>query len=221
MPPPAPSTARAKRAAPSVLNGLTPVTRSQLHVTEGQVESLGDEAPDGTHFAIEGPRQRAVVLETTGDEVELRFTWLGVTSEVIPLESGQLREQVGLKLRARDGCNVLYAMWRIAPSAGIVVQFKSNPNAHESSECGNAGYTTVRPRFMEPLELLSPGDSHALRARIDTNVLTVYADEQRVWEGVLPGEALGLQGPAGMRTDNARVRFELLVPQTTSPTSRR
>lgn len=218
---PASSSERAPRSDPPASKGLAPVTRQQLHVTEGRVVSPQDEAPDGTWFTIEGPRQRAIAPETTGDEAELRFTWLGVTSDVIPLASGQRREQVGLKLRARDGCNVIYAMWRIAPSAGIVVQLKSNPDDHESSECGNAGYTTVRPRFMEPLDRLSPGDSHALRARIDANVLTVYADGQRVWEGVLPADALALEGPAGMRTDNARIRFELLVPQAASPTSRR
>ncbi|MBZ4329295.1 hypothetical protein [Corallococcus sp. AS-1-12] len=215
------SSARALRAdPPPTKDGLVPVTRQRLHVTQGQVVNLQEEEQqDGTHFAIDGPRQRAVVPETTGDDVELRFTWLGATDEVVPLASGQHREQVGLKLRARDGCNLIYAMWRIAPSAGIVVQFKSNPDDRESGECGNSGYTTVRPRFMEPLERLSPGESHVLRARIDANVLTVYADGQRVWEGLLPADALGLEGPVGMRTDNARVRFELLVPQAAGPTS--
>ncbi|MBN8228049.1 hypothetical protein JYK02_11070 [Corallococcus macrosporus] len=189
-----------------------------MNVTEGQLVAL---AEDGTRFAIDGPRQRAVVPESTGDEAELRFTWLGVTDPVVPLASGQQREQVGLKLRARDGCNVIYAMWRIAPSAGIVVNYKRNPDDHESAECGNTGYTTVRPRFMEPLDRLVPGEPHVLRARIDADVLTVYADGQRVWEGVLPADALTLEGPAGMRTDNARVRFELRVPQAAGPTSRR
>ncbi|RKH02997.1 hypothetical protein D7X32_15420 [Corallococcus carmarthensis] len=219
---PASSSTRALRADPlPSKDGLSPVTRRQLHITEGQLVSLQEEEPDGTHFAIEVPRQRAVVPETTGDEAVLRFTWLGITDPAIPLASGQQREQVGLKLRARDGCNVIYAMWRIAPSAGIVVNFKRNPDDHESGECGNAGYTTVRPRFMEPLDKLSPGESHVLRARIDADVLTVYADGKRVWEGILPADALVLEGPAGMRTDNARVRFQLLVPQTAGTTSRR
>ncbi|GMU11531.1 hypothetical protein [Corallococcus caeni] len=218
---PVSSRTRALRADPPAPGGLVPVTQRQLHVTEGQLVSLAEDAPDGTHFAIEVPRQRAVVPETTGDEAELRFTWLGITDPAIPLASGQQREQVGLKLRARDGCNVIYAMWRIAPSAGIVVNFKRNPDDHESAECGNAGYTTVRPRFMEPLDKLSPGESHVLRARIDADVLTVYADGKRVWEGVLPADALVLEGPAGMRTDNARVRFQLLVPQRAGTTSRR
>lgn len=199
------------------------VTREQLHITQGAVaeQEQGRLVAEGTQFTIESPRQRAVIPETTGDDVELHFTWLGVTDKVIPLASGELREQVGLKLRARDGCNVIYAMWRIAPSAGIVVNFKRNPDDHQSGECGNAGYTTIRPRFMEPLDKLAQGDPHSLRARIDADVLTVYADGVRVWEGILPADALSLEGPAGMRTDNARVRFELLVPQAAGPTSRR
>lgn len=218
---PVSSSQRASRADPPASDALAPVTRRQLHVTEGQVMSHQGDAEDGTHFTIEGPRQRAVVPETTGDEAELRFTWLGATSEVVPLASGQLREQVGLKLRARDGCNVIYAMWRIAPPAGIVVNYKRNPDDHESGECGNSGYTTVRPRFMEPLERLSSGEAHVMHARIHANVMTVSVDGQRVWEGVLPADALSLEGPAGMRTDNARVRFELRVPQEARPTSYR
>ncbi|RKH63413.1 hypothetical protein D7V93_08820 [Corallococcus llansteffanensis] len=200
---------------------MEPIPLERLTITQGDVQELQRSARDGLRFGIDGPRQRAVAPETTGDDVGLRFTWLGVTDPVVPLASGQVREQVGLKLRARDGCNVLYAMWRIAPSAGIVVNFKRNPDDHHSGECGGDGYTTVRPRFMEPLDPLVPGQPHVLRARIAADVLTVFVDGKRVWEGLLPADALTLEGPVGMRTDNARVRFELLVPQAGGPTSRR
>ena len=215
------SARRSPRGPPPATAGLEPIPLARLSVTQGDVEELPGSRPDGLRLGIEHPRQRAVVPETTGDDVGLRFTWLGVTDPALPLASGRVREQVGLKLRARDGCNVLYAMWRIAPSAGIVVNFKRNPDDHRSGECGSDGYTTVRPRFMEPLDPLVPGQPHVLRARIDADVLTVFVDGQRVWEGVLPAEALTLEGPVGMRTDNARVRFELLVPQAGGPTSRR
>ncbi|WP_244224938.1 hypothetical protein [Corallococcus sicarius] len=215
------SAPRSPRAPPPATAGLEPVPLERLTVTQGSVQEVLGRVPDGLRLGIEHPRQRAFVPETTGDDVGLRFTWLGVTDPALPLASGRVREQVGLKLRARDGCNVLYAMWRIAPSAGIVVNFKRNPDDHRSGECGSDGYTTVRPRFMEPLDPLVPGQPHVLRARIDADVLTVFVDGQRVWEGVLPAEALTLEGPVGMRTDNARVRFELLVPQAGGPTSRR
>jgi hypothetical protein len=222
VPPPSPPVVQAPlRADPPVSGGLIPVTRDRLQVTEGQVDDVHGTVTDGTRFGVEVPRERAVVPDSQGDDVTLRFTWLGATDPVIPLASGQLREQVGLKLRARDGCNVIYAMWRIAPAAGIVVNFKRNPDDHESKECGNAGYSTVRPRFMEPLDRLSQGETHVLRAKIEGDVLTVFADGRRVWEGVLPPDALSLEGPAGMRTDNARVRFELLVPREEGTASRR
>ncbi|WP_147446777.1 hypothetical protein [Corallococcus sp. CA047B] len=208
-------------ALPPPTEDLEPIPLERLHVTQGKVLEAQKAALGGTRFDIEVPRQRAVSPETTGDDIGLRFSWLGVTDPVIPLASGDLREQVGLKLRAMDGCNVIYAMWRIAPSAGIVVNFKRNPDDHESGECGNAGYTTVQPRFMEPLDRLAQGEPHMMRARIDADVLTVYVDGKRVWEGVLPPDALLLEGPAGMRTDNARVRFELLVPREVGTASRR
>ncbi|CAM3974653.1 hypothetical protein G4177_36200 [Corallococcus sp. ZKHCc1 1396] len=220
-PTPVAPTPQALRDTPSPTDALEPVPLERIQVTQGNVVELQRAVLGGTHFGIEVPRQRAVAPETTGDDVGLRFTWLGITEPVIPLASGVARQQVGLKLRAQDGCNVIYAMWRIAPSAGIVVNYKRNPDDRESGECGNAGYTTVRPRFMEPLDLLAQGEPHELRARIDADVLTVYADGKRVWEGVLPADALTLQGPAGMRTDNARVRFELLVPRETGTASRR
>ncbi|RKH00643.1 hypothetical protein D7V97_30020 [Corallococcus sp. CA053C] len=215
------STHRASRAPPPATEGLEPVPLEQLTVTQGDAQEVLGSVPDGLRFGIEGPRLRAVAPETTGDDVGLRFTWLGATDPVLPLASGKLREQVGLKLRAKDGCNVIYAMWRIAPSAGIVVNFKRNPDDHRSGECGGHGYTTVRPRFMEPLDPLVPGQAHVLRARIAADVLTVFVDGKRVWEGLLPADALTLEGPVGMRTDNARVRFQLLVPQAGGPTSRR
>ncbi|MCY1047626.1 hypothetical protein OV208_40380 [Corallococcus sp. bb12-1] len=208
-------------ALPPPTEGLEPIALERLQITQGKVLEVQKAALGGTRFGIEVPRQRAVSPETTGDDVGLRFTWLGITDPVIPLASGVERQQVGLKLRAMDGCNVIYAMWRIAPSAGIVVNFKHNPDEHESGECGNGGYITVRPRFMEPLDRLAQGEPHVMRARIDADVLTVYVDGKRVWEGVLPPDALTLEGPAGMRTDNARVRFELLVPGEAGTASRR
>lgn len=215
------SARRASRAPPPATEGLAPVPLEQLTVIQGNVLEVADRGRDGLGFDSDDPRVRAVAPETTGDDVALRFSWRGVTEPVLPLAAGRVREQVGVTLRTGDDCNALFAMWRIAPSAGIVVHSQRNPDDHRSGECGSDGDTTVRPRFMEPLEPLVPGQSHVLRARIDADVLTVFVDGKRVWEGVLPADALTLEGPVGLRTDNARVRFELLIPPAGGPTSRR
>ncbi|XXF81080.1 hypothetical protein P2318_15350 [Myxococcaceae bacterium GXIMD 01537] len=160
---------------------------------------------------VESPKMRAVTSGVTGPITELRFTYLGPTAEKQPLASGELRQQLGLKLRAQDGCNVVYVMWRLEPKPGLVVSVKNNPGQHTSSECGNRGYSTVRPRKQAPLPPLKPGASHVLRAELQGRALRVRVDGASVWEGELPPEALAFDGPPGVRTDNARVELRLIT----------
>lgn len=63
----------------------TPIARSELCVTEGQLE-----ARDGA-LRIEGPKLRAYALVPVADAVEARFTYLGATAQVSPLASGAMR----------------------------------------------------------------------------------------------------------------------------------
>ncbi|HSP77813.1 MAG TPA: hypothetical protein VLQ93_04755, partial [Myxococcaceae bacterium] len=114
---------------------LSRVARKRIRVTLGELEP-GVEG----RLRITKPKVRAVVPAARARVAELRFTYLGATREVAPLRSGELRRQVGLKLRAQDGCNVVYVMWRIAPKAGVVVSVKHNPGKHRHAECGNGGY---------------------------------------------------------------------------------
>jgi hypothetical protein len=178
----------------------------RMRVTQGSLRPGAD-----GRLRSEEPKMRAVVAGSTGPVTELRFTYLGPTAEQKALASGELRRQVGLKLRALDGCNVVYVMWRIAPKPGVVVSLKRNPGEHTSGECGNRGYSTVRPRSKTAVPELKPGEAHVLRAELDGRALRVRVDGASVWEGELPTEALGFDGPAGLRTDNARVEVELLT----------
>ena len=122
-----------------------------------------------------------------------------------------MRSQIGLKLRAEDGCNLLYAMWRIAPKPGLVVSLKRNPGMHSSGDCGNGGYTNLKPRRGTRVAAFQPGERHAIRAEQRGEELRVLVDGAPAWEGTLPAEALSLQGPAGFRSDNGRFDLELLV----------
>jgi len=199
-------------------DSLTGVDPKRMKVTEGKLELL----PNG-RLEINVPKVRAVALSSEESEVkalvpptrarsrvaELRFTYLGATHEQVPLRSGEMRRQVGLKLRARDGCNVVYVMWRLEPKTGLVVSVKHNPEMHRSDDCGNDGYQTVRPRSKSPLPMLEPGDSHTLRAELRGAELEVRVDGESVWEGTLPAEALTFDGPVGLRTDNGRFEVEL------------
>ena len=205
---------------------LTAVELKRMKVTQGKLESL----PNG-RLVIEEPKVRAVASGPSREVptvqalkarasrspeavearvAELRFTYLGATREQKPLASGEMRRQVGLKLRARDGCNVVYVMWRIEPKPGLVVSVKSNPGMHRSDDCGNGGYQTVKPRTKARVPELEAGDRHTLRAELQGATLTVRVDGEPVWQGALPAEALSFDGPVGLRTDNGRFQVELL-----------
>ena len=187
---------------------LVAVSRADLCVTEGAV----DELPGG-RLSVSLPKMRAYVNQFTPPEVAVHFTYLGATGKEARLGSGELRRQFGLKLRAADACNLVYAMWRIEPDAKLVVSVKSNPGQHSSTECGNRGYRNIKPRRSTPVPVLRPGESHDLQAEMNGEEMKVFADNRLVWAGSLGADALSFDGPVGMRSDNARLQFELRAPQ--------
>lgn len=187
--------------------GMARIPAGDLRVTEGKLLP----GPDGA-IRIAASKVRAVARRASGATAALRIVYLGPSPEQKPLQSGEMREQVGLKLNAEDGCNVLYAMWRIRPKPGVVVSLKRNPDEHSSGECGNSGYTNLRPRRGSPAPLLRPGEPHLLRSEQRGEELRVFVDDTMVWEGPLPPEALSLRGPVGFRTDNGSFDLELFAP---------
>ncbi|WP_342382002.1 hypothetical protein NVS55_22305 [Myxococcus stipitatus] len=182
---------------------------ARLKVTQGTL----DTEPDGW-LGVRTTRMRAVVPGLEASRATLRFKLAGPSTEQRPLGSGELRQQVGLKLRALDGCNVLYVMWRIAPKPGVVVNYKRNPDMHHSHDCGNAGYTTVRPSPRLKANTPAPEleTEHTLRVHLEAGTLRVWADDTLAWEGTLPAEALELDGPVGLRSDNVQLSLRLSVP---------
>jgi hypothetical protein len=184
--------------------GLMPVSRANLCVTEGTIDEL-----PGERLSVNVPKMRAYLNAFTPQSVEAHFTYLGATESETRLGSGELRRQFGIKLRAQDACNLVYAMWRIEPESKLVVSVKSNPGQHNSAECENRGYRNIKARGGTPVPALRPGDTHDLRAEMNGADLEVFADESLVWEGSLGPDALAFDGPVGIRSDNARLQIEL------------
>jgi len=183
---------------------LMRVARGKLCVTEGAIEELA-----GGRLSVKVPKMRAYVNEATPQILEADFTYLGSTGNEARLGSGELRRQFGLKLRAQDACNLVYAMWRIEPESKIVVSVKSNPGQHTSSQCGNRGYRNIKPRRSSAVPSLRSGAAHGLRAEMNGAEMKVFADGSLVWEGSVGPGALGFDGPVGIRSDNARLELEL------------
>jgi hypothetical protein len=188
-------------------SSLQRIDRNGLCVTNGTVSAL-----PGGRLAIETPSSRAVLRAATekiGDQVaQIRFRYLGPTQTSKPLASGELRRQIGLKLRAEDTCNLVYAMWHIASDAGVAVSIKRNVGIHTHEQCGAGGYVNIKAQTRMDVPLIRPGETRTLRAELHGNDLTLAADGKAVWQGALGNEVSSLNGPAGFRTDNARFEFE-------------
>lgn len=180
--------------------------------TVGKLEPIGDSwCVTKGNAAIGGsitvPTVRAVAVGTQGDAAALTFTYRGHTQKVRELASGQERRQLGLKLRAQNGCNVVYVMYRADEGAApkIDVSVKSNPGSRTHADCGAGGYTKVKGSSDSKLALvpvLAAGDKHTLRAAIAGDELRAFIDDKLVWRGTLPDSARELVGPAGIRSDN-------------------
>jgi hypothetical protein len=193
---------------PPPSTALTPapagaLSLSQLCVTEGTL------TPQGEHLFVDVPKCRAVAALATEQSAELRFTYLGPTAETTALGSGRVRRQIGLKLRAQNGCNLVYAMWRLEPKNEIAVQVKRNPGQSTFAECQNRGYRNVQPLRGAAAPDVPEGSSHVLRAEMHGADLTVWADGAVVWQGNVGDDALSFDGPVGLRTDNGRFAIAL------------
>jgi len=182
------------------------IARDQLCVTNGIVTTL----PTG-ELAIDSASSRGVVRVPTSQSAEVRFRYLGPSAESKPLASGELRRQIGLKLRAQDTCNLLYAMWHIEPDSKIAVSIKRNVGKRTHEQCGAHGYSNIKPRTSVQMPPVRPGEPHRFRAELHGTDLSLFADGNLVWEGSVGGAVLEFDGPVGFRTDNARFVFTYFV----------
>lgn len=195
-------------SAESAADRMIQVSRDTLCVTEGEIS----ETSQGL-LSVSVPKMRAYVNAWTAPDVEARFTYQGPSAQESRLGSGVMRRQFGLKLRAQDPCNLVYAMWRMEPESKLVVSVKSNPGQSTSAECSNHGYHNIKPRRSSALPVLTPGAAHTLRAAMNGEEITVFVDGTAAWEGSVGPDAGGLQGPVGIRSDNARLEILLKAGQ--------
>jgi hypothetical protein len=189
-----------------------PLNRGSLCVTEGEI---GNDTTN--QLTVDTTKMRAYANTWTSDAIYAHFTYIGGTAEESALGSGIVRRQFGLKLRAQNACNLVYAMWRIEPESKIVVSIKKNPGQSMSSECGNRGYQNIKPRRAGPVPSLRPGETHTLGAELRGDELRVMVDGNPVWEGDLGPESAGLTGPVGIRSDNVRLAFDLKAGSENRP----
>jgi hypothetical protein len=173
------------------------VDSGDICVTHGQLDK------SAATLAVNVPTFRAVALGTTGEAVALNFTYQGNSKETRALASGELRRQIGLKLRAANGCNLVYVMWRLDPRPELEISTKVNPGMATHAECGANGYTKLKkPSYRTAVPALLTGERHVLQAEIAGNELLAWIDGELAWRGDLPAEVKDITGPSGFRSDN-------------------
>jgi len=199
---------------------LEVVGRSALCFTEGAPARHDERGEDGDggvprhSMRLDAGAVRAFVAGDRGARsAELAFSFRGPSAFDAPLANGELRRQIGLKLRAQDTCNVVYVMWHVEPKPGVAVSVKRNVGRSTHAACGDGGYLNLTSDpGVARAPVVVPGDAHVLRADLDGRALRVTADGVVVWRGELPSAALQFDGPAGFRTDNGTFDVELRVP---------
>jgi hypothetical protein len=198
---------------------LRPVNLRDICVTNGEIRT----GPDG-RLQINSLSSRAVLRFKSRPAAEIRFTYLGSSAQSKPLASGELRRQIGIKLRAENTCNLIYAMWRIEPDSRVAVSIKRNPGMGTHEQCHAGGYINLKQTGAAEAPKIGVGQTHVLHAEMRGATLVVRADGVEAWRGDLGPDIARFDGPVGLRTDNARFAFDYLVgiaePGSTTPVCR-
>jgi hypothetical protein len=182
-----------------VISFLSISASAQLAVTNGKISTAST-------YSVETPSSRANVLYHDGDNLELTATYLGPTAQKQLFADGSFQEQVGIKLRNVNECNLIYIMRRIQPNPSVSVSIKVNPG--ETITCGDKGYTMIKSI---PVGVPAIGSTFVLSANMDpvTNIVRVTLDGTLLWAGNVKVPFTSYQGGAGIRTDNAKINFTL------------
>jgi hypothetical protein len=195
-----------------MVGAVVPTATAQLQPDDFDVPDGRIENAAGNRLMVSTKEMRATVKFRTRQTATAKFTYLGPTSDVSRLGNGEVRSQFGIKLRAQDTCNMVYVMWHFAPDQKIAVSVKRNPGKRTHEDCLDNGYiNNIKPRVSAAPRAVRPDEPHSLTASMNGSNLTVTADNIVVWQGDLGPVALEFDGPAGLRSDNAHIVFDLLV----------
>ena len=97
-----------------------------------------------------------------------------------------------------------------ALNAAIV---KEGLTQYASARVMNAEALEYPARIVAQVMNLGEFNAHTLRAEMNGAEMKVFADGSLVWQGSVGVEALGFEGPVGIRSDNAHLQIELRTGQ--------
>lgn len=191
--------------------------RSDLRVSLGTISQT-----NSGYLTVVGPKERAVRTSGKHSKALLRFRYRGPSEKTAPLDSGSVIQQIGLKMRAMDTCNLMYVMWRIKPTEEIYIAIKRNPGKSTYEDCRANGYLVLGRVPLKPLGITAvTQQTHRLGASV-TETAGRYAGEvtidgRQIWSGEIDAKLISsINGPVGIRSDNGSFIFKLFVTDAES-----
>jgi hypothetical protein len=95
---------------------------SDFDVSDGRIEQAA-----GDRLMVDSKEMRATLKKVSNaQQATVNFIYLGPTREVSHLGNGEVRHQLGIKLKAQDICNLVYVMWNF-DTQKIAVSVNLNP----------------------------------------------------------------------------------------------
>ena len=186
--------------------------RADLRVSLGTISQT-----TSGYLTVVGPKERAVRTSGKHSQALLRFRYRGPSKKTAPLDSGAVIQQIGLKMRAMNTCNLLYIMWRIKPTEEIYIAIKRNPGKLKYADCGANGYTVLGRVPLKPLGITAATKkTHRLGAFVTETAgryaVKVTIDGRKVWSDGIDAKLIAdINGPVGFRSDNGSFIFKLFV----------
>jgi hypothetical protein len=198
---------------------LIQVRLCELKVTSGSITELEVTSSsltelEPTTLSINDPSTRATLKTGIAQVACLQFRYLGPTSNRVASGSGTEFHQIGLKLRSKDPCNLIYVMWRIQPTQELVIQTKRNVNQSTSEGCHNQGYTTVA---RIPFQPFLTGQLYEFMAWVQTDPggnseVCCWVNWQEVLRAPIDSAFIqDVNGLRGIRSDNGQYNFRFFT----------
>jgi hypothetical protein len=177
---------------------INPVTAATFKVTNGTATYK-----DGV-IEVSSVASRIDFPNTNGERFGIIAQYNGPTETTIPLASGVVQEQFGIKLRAANTCNLIYIMRRFTPVSKVTIMYKQNIGMTTHEECGDKGYAIIKDI---PVPSIPVGTLVRLEGKFEGSTLTVKLNDKIIWVGLVDFRQTGI---SGFRSDNAKVKFSVI-----------
>jgi hypothetical protein len=210
--------AKEKNKGSSLISANMKPAQNPVHLQVIATLGLLRNMPTGG-YATASSKMRAKIEPFSDTHLAVRFVYQGPTEKHEKLSSGIMREQFGFFIRALNQCNGVYIMLRLGAQTELVVQSKLNPGKSTHAECEANGYKTIRPDVYFPLpHTIKSGDSFVLKTQVNEGLLEVFFDKTLLWKGQIPDKEFPNPGYAGLRSDNAKIDFDIVKDNVTNGT---